>query len=115
MRRGSDMSRTVARARGRRTSVAMTLPTGQRLLSCASPGSTEGSSLRKFVGPVLCFLGTFLVAIGLLSQFYMGKALLKTPLDVDEIISVDGSAQVPNAKGKIQDTPVLAWSVYHVD
>lgn len=71
--------------------------------------------MRRFVGPVLCFVGAFLVAIGLLAQFYVGKALLRTPLDVDEIIHVDGSAQVPNAKGKMKETPVLAWSVYHVD
>ena len=43
------------------------------------------------------------------------RPLLRTPLDVDEIIHVDGTAQVPNAKGKIEETPVLAWSVYHVD
>ena len=71
--------------------------------------------MRRFVGPVVCFVGAFLVAIGLLAQFYMGKALLKTPLDVDEIIHVDGNAKVPNAKGKIKEFPVLAWSVYHVD
>jgi len=71
--------------------------------------------MRRFVGPGLCFVGAFLVAIGLLAQFYVGKALLRTPLDVDEIIHVDGTAQVPNAKGKIKETPVLAWSVYHVD
>ena len=71
--------------------------------------------MRRFVGPVVCFVGAFLVAVGLLAQFYMGKALLKTPLDVDEIIHVDGTAKVPNEKGKIEETPVLAWSVYHVD
>jgi Porin PorA len=71
--------------------------------------------MRRLVGPVVCLVGAFLVAIGLFAQFYMGKALLKTPLDVDQIIHVDGQAQVPNAKGKIQETPVLAWSVYHVD
>ena len=71
--------------------------------------------MRRFVGPVVCLVGAFLVAIGLLAQYYVGNALLKTPLNVDEIIHVDGTAQVPNAKGKIQDTPVLAWSVYHVD
>jgi hypothetical protein len=71
--------------------------------------------MRRFVGPVLCFVGAFLVAVGLLAQFYMGKALLKTPLDVDEIIHVDGTAKVPNEKGKIEVTPVLAWSVYHVN
>ena len=71
--------------------------------------------MRRFVGPVVCLVGAFLVAIGLLAQYYVGNALLKTPLNVDEIIHVDGTAQVPNAKGKIQETPVLAWSVYHVD
>jgi hypothetical protein len=71
--------------------------------------------MRRFVGPVVCFVGAFLVAIGLLAQLYVGKALLRTPLDVDEIIHVDGTAKVPNAKGKMQETPVLAWSVYHVD
>ena len=71
--------------------------------------------MRRFVGPIVCFVGAFLVAIGLLAQFYVGKALLRTPLDVDEIIHVDGTAQVPNAKGKIEESPVLAWSVYHVD
>ena len=71
--------------------------------------------MRRFVGPVVCFIGAFLMAIGLLAQFYVGKAVLKTPLDVDEIIHVDGNAKVPNAKGKIKETPVLAWSVYHVD
>ena len=71
--------------------------------------------MRRFVGPVVCFVGAFLLAIGLLAQFYVGKALLRTPLDVDEIIHVDGTAQVPNAKGKMKETPVLAWSVYHVD
>jgi len=71
--------------------------------------------MRRLVGPVVTLVGAFLLAIGLLAQFYMGNALLKTPLDVDEIIAVDGTAQVPDAKGNLQDTPVLAWSVYHVD
>jgi hypothetical protein len=76
---------------------------------------TKGWFMRRFVGPVVVFVGAFLVAIGLLAQFYMGSALLKTPINVDEIIHVDGTAQVPNDKGKVQETPVLAWSVYHTD
>jgi hypothetical protein len=71
--------------------------------------------MRRLVGPVVSLVGAFLIAIGLFAQFYMGSALLKTPLDVDEIIAVDGQAQVPDAQGKIQETPVLAWSVYHVN
>src|SRR5262245_38522869 len=71
--------------------------------------------MRRFIGPVMCLVGAFLLAIGLLAQFYMGNALLKTPLNVDEIIHVDGTAKVPNAEGKVKETPVLAWSVYHVD
>ena len=71
--------------------------------------------MRRLVGPVVTLVGAFLLAIGLLAQFYMGNALLKTPLNVDEVIHVDGTAQIPDAKGKIQETPVLAWSTYHVD
>jgi len=71
--------------------------------------------MRRLVGPVVTLVGAFVVAVGLLAQFYVGKALLKTPLDVDEVIHVDGTAQIPNAKGKIEETPVLAWSIYHVD
>jgi hypothetical protein len=71
--------------------------------------------MRRLVGPVMTCAGAFLVAIGLFAQFYMGTALLKTPLNVDEVIHVDGNAQVPDDKGKIQQTPVLAWSTYHVN
>ena len=71
--------------------------------------------MRRLVGPVLIFLGAFLVAIGLLAQFYMGNALLKTPLNVDQVIHVDGTANLPNTQGKVERVPVLAWSTYHVD
>src|SRR4051794_17939057 len=91
------------------------LPTGHRLLGCPSPGGARREFMRRLVGPVVSLVGAFLIAIGLFAQFYMGSALLKTPLDVDEIIAVDGQAQVPDAQGKIQETPVLAWSVYHVN
>jgi hypothetical protein len=71
--------------------------------------------MGRLVGPVLSFLGAFLVAIGLLAQFYLGTALLKTPLNVDEVIHVDGTADIPNSQGKVESTKVLAWSTYHVD
>jgi hypothetical protein len=71
--------------------------------------------MRAIVGPVLSFLGAFLIAVALLAQFYMGDALLKTPINVHETISLDGTAQTPNAKGKIQDVKVLAWSIYHTN
>jgi Porin PorA len=74
-----------------------------------------GVFMRRLVGAVLTLVGAFLIAIALLAQFYVGNALLKTPLDVDEVIHLDGSAQTPNAHGKITDVPVLAWSTYHVD
>jgi hypothetical protein len=53
--------------------------------------------------------------LGLLAQFYMSSAVLRTPLNVDEVIHVKGTAQVPDSKGKVQQTNVLAWSTYHVD
>jgi len=68
--------------------------------------------MRKIVGPVLLFLGAFLVAIGLLSKFYMGNALLKTPINVDEVIHLDGTAQLPNAQGEVESQPVIATSSY---
>jgi hypothetical protein len=68
--------------------------------------------MRKIVGPVLLFLGAFLVAIGLLSKFYMGNALLKTPINVDEVIHLDGTAQLPNAQGVVETQPVIATSSY---
>lgn len=71
--------------------------------------------MRAIVGPVLSFLGAFLIAVALLAQFYMGDALLKTPINVHETISLDGTAQTPNAKGKIKDVNVLAWSIYHTN
>ena len=71
--------------------------------------------MRRLVGPVLGLVGGFLVVLALLAQFYMGNALLKTPLNVDEVIHVNGTAQVPDAQGKEQETKVLAWSTYHVN
>jgi hypothetical protein len=68
--------------------------------------------MRRIVGPVLLFLGAFLIATGLLSKFYIGNALLKTPINVNEVIHLSGSAEIPNAKGKVQTTPVIATSNY---
>ena len=56
--------------------------------------------MRRFVGPIVCFVGAFLVAIGLLAQFYVGKALLRTPLDVDEMIHVDGTRTGAQRQGE---------------
>src|SRR4051794_38241773 len=68
--------------------------------------------MRKIVGPVLMFLGAFLIAIGLLAKFYIGDALLKTPINVNEVIHLSGKAQLANAKGKVQTVPVIATSNY---
>jgi hypothetical protein len=68
--------------------------------------------MRRIVGPVLLFLGAFLVAIGLLAKFYVGDALLKTPINVNEVINLQGTAQLPDAKGKVQTVPVIATSNY---
>lgn len=71
--------------------------------------------MRRLLAPVLIVLGAFLIALGLLAQFYMSSALLRTPLNVDEVIDVDGTAQVPDDQGVEQETKVLAWSTYHVN
>jgi len=71
--------------------------------------------MRRLLAPVLIVLGAFLIALGLLAPFYMSSALLRTPLNVDEVIHVDGTAQVPDDQGVEQETKVLAWSTYHVN
>lgn len=71
--------------------------------------------MRRIVGPVLLFFGAFLIVIGLLARFYMGDALMKTPINVDEVIHLDGSAQTPNTKGKVVTVPVIATSTYHTN
>ncbi len=68
--------------------------------------------MRKIVGPALLFLGAFLIAIGLLAKFYMSDALLKTPINVDEVIHLEGTAQLPNADGVVESSPVIATSSY---
>ena len=68
--------------------------------------------MRKIVGPVLLFLGAFLIAIGLLAKFYIGDALLKTPINVNEVIHLDGTAQLPDAEGVVQSAPIIATSSY---
>jgi hypothetical protein len=42
----------------------------------------------------------------------MGNALLKTPINVDEVIHLDGTAQLPNAQGVVETQPVIATSSY---
>ena len=68
--------------------------------------------MRRIVGPVLLFLGAFLIVIGVMAQFYMRDALLKTPINVNQVIHLNGTAQLPNAKGVVESTPVIATSNY---
>ena len=68
--------------------------------------------MRRIIGPVLLFLGAFLIAVGVLAQFYMRDALLKTPINVNQVIHLSGTAQIPNAKGVVESTPVIATSSY---
>lgn len=71
--------------------------------------------MRAIVGPVLSFVGGFLLAVALLAQFYMGDALLKTPLDVNTVIHLDGHAKLANGKGGYSSFPVIATSTYHTN
>ena len=62
-------------------------------------------SVRTKLGAVLAFLGGFLVVVGLLAQFYAPGQLKKTPLDVDNVTRLSGTAVLSG-----ESTPVKATS-----
>lgn len=71
--------------------------------------------MRAVVGPLLSFLGAFLLAVALLAQFYMGDALLKTPLNVNTVIHLNGHAKLSDGTGGYSSFPVIATSTYHTN
>ena len=51
------------------------------------------------LGAAGVFLGTFLVGVAILAQFWAGNVLAKTPLDVDTVTRAAGSAEFSSAAG----------------
>lgn len=66
--------------------------------------------MRSKLGAVLAFLGAFLVVIGVLAQFYAPGQLKKTPLDVDNVTHLSGTAVLSG-----ESSPVKATSTTRTD
>jgi hypothetical protein len=66
--------------------------------------------VRSKVGAVLAFVGAFLIVVAVLAQVYAAGALKKTPLDVDTVTHLDGTAVLSG-----ESTPVKATSTTHTN
>lgn len=60
--------------------------------------------VRSKVGAVLAFLGAFLVVVALLAQFYATGQLKKTPLDVDTVTHLGGTAVLSGESSEVKTT-----------
>lgn len=61
--------------------------------------------MRRIVGTVLVGLAAFLLAVGLLAQFYAPGQLKKTPLDINTLTTLSGEGTYLGAAS----TPVSVW------
>ena len=61
-------------------------------------------------GAVLSAIGSFLVVLALLANFWAPGQLMKTPLDVNQTTDLSGTATLSGETG-----PVLAWSITHTN
>ena len=61
--------------------------------------------MRRIVGTVLVGLAAFLLAVGLLAQFYAPGQLKKTPLDINTLTTLSGEGTYLGAPS----TPVSVW------
>lgn len=70
--------------------------------------------MRKVLGSVLTVVGSFLVVLAVLAQFYAPARLMKTPLDVNSTTRLSGQATL-YAAGKGDTFPVKAVSITRAD
>lgn len=71
--------------------------------------------MRKGAAIVLSTLGAFLVLVAIMAQFYAPSRLMKTPLDVETITRLAGTAELSDGNGGTESTPVRATSVTYAD
>lgn len=67
--------------------------------------------MRKSLAAVLIMLGAFFLILAVLTKFYAGNSLLRTPLDVDSTTHLSGTATV----GSDAEGPVKATSITRAD
>lgn len=70
--------------------------------------------MRRKVGAGLAFVGGFLLVLGILAQVYAPGRLMKTPIDVNEITHLSGTAQLSDGE-KLVSHEVNAVSITHSD
>lgn len=66
--------------------------------------------MRNKVGTTLSVLGGFLILVALLGMFYAPGALMKTPLDVDNLTELSGTGELSG-----ESQPVKAFSTTFTD
>ena len=67
--------------------------------------------MRKSLAAVLIMLGAFFLVLAVLTKFYAGNSLLRTPLDIDSTTHLSGTAAV----GSDSEGPVKATSITRAD
>lgn len=70
-----------------------------------------GNRVRKSLAAVLIMLGAFFLVLAVLTKFYAGNSLLRTPLDVDSTTHLAGTAAI----GSDAEGPVKATSITRAD
>lgn len=68
--------------------------------------------MRRKVGYGLAFVGGFLLMLGILASTYGSDKLLRTPIEVDSITNLDGTAELAGPDG-VEEFPVKAQNVTH--
>lgn len=71
--------------------------------------------MQRIIGSVLALLGAFLITAGILAQFYATPRLERTPIDIDSTTLLEGTVQLSDGSGGLEESPVKAFSVTHAD
>lgn len=70
--------------------------------------------MRRGVGMFLVFVGAFLLVTAILAQAYAAPRLLRTPLDVDTVTDLAGTAELGGPDG-VETFPVKVYSTTKAD
>lgn len=71
--------------------------------------------MRSLLTKVLVLLGAFLLTIALLAALWVPSQVKKTPLDVNSVTRLAGTAEVADGAGGTKSSPVKATSTTHAD
>lgn len=71
--------------------------------------------MQRIIGSILALVGAFLLVVGVMAQFYVKPNLTKTPLNVDTNTYLDGTIQLSDGDGGLEESPILVYSVTRTD